>query len=249
MIQMPRKLFGYALAFIVLLISWQLAAAALNTPALPGPYEVISRPELLFNAAMGRHFGLSLFRVIMSLILGTAIGLPLGLMLGRERALDRLSAPLIFITYPIPKIVFLPIFMIVLGLGNVSKIALMTVIVFFQILVTARDAAKAVPEESVLSIKSLSAGKWQIYKHIVFPASLPNVFTALRVSTGTAIAVLFLTESFATEDGLGYLILNAWSGLNYPQMFAAIMALGAMGVLIYELLEFGERKMCPWVDV
>lgn len=243
---MQRKLIGYALAVLALFIFWQLAAAALNTPALPGPYEVVSRPEMLFNRSMGRHFGVSLFRVFMSLALGTAIGLPLGLILGRERALDRLSAPLIFITYPIPKIVFLPIFMIVLGLGNVSKIALITVIVFFQILVTARDAAKAVPEESVLSIKSLGAGKWQTYKHIILPASLPNVFTALRISTGTAIAVLFLTESFATADGLGYLILNSWSSLNYPQMFAAIIALGTMGVLIYELLEFGERKMCPW---
>lgn len=241
-----RKILEYIFAFAVLLAFWQLAALALNTPALPSPLEVVAKPEMLFNADMGRHFAVSLFRVVVSLILGAALALPLGLLLGRERTLDRLSAPLIFITYPIPKIVFLPIFMVVLGLGDLSKITLITIIIFFQILVTARDAARAVPEESVLSIRSLGAGKWQTYRHIVFPASLPKVFTALRISTGTAIAVLFLAESFATVDGLGYMILDSWSSLNYPRMFAAILALGLMGVLIYELLEFAERKMCPW---
>ncbi len=246
---MWRKLLEYGIAIVILGLLWEVAALVLHTPALPGPFEVVSQPAILFNAAMGRHFAISLWRVAASLAFGVALGLPLGLLLGRERVLDRLSAPLIFITYPIPKIVFLPILMIVLGLGNLSKITLITIIVFFQILVTARDAARAVPEESVFSIRSLGAGKWQTYRHIIFPASLPSVFTALRISTGTAIAVLFLAESFATEDGLGYLILNAWSSLNYSQMFAAILALGLMGVLIYELLELAERKMCPWAEV
>jgi NitT/TauT family transport system permease protein len=245
---MRRKLLEYLLAIAALLVFWELAALALRTPALPGPFEVVSRPDLLVNAQMGRDFAISLYRVAVSLVLGVLLALPLGLVLGRTRILDRLSAPLIFITYPIPKIVFLPIFMVVLGLGNLSKITLITTIVFFQILVTARDAARAVPEESVFSIRSLGAGTWQTYRHIVLPASLPKVFTALRISTGTAIAVLFLAESFASQDGLGYVILNAWSSLNYPQMFAAILALGVMGVLIYEALEFGERKLCPWAD-
>jgi ABC-type nitrate/sulfonate/bicarbonate transport system permease component len=246
---MRRKIWEYLVALAALLVFWQLAASALNTPALPGPLDVILKPEMIFNYSMGRNFGASLFRVIISLAIGVALALPLGLILGREKRLDRFSAPLIFITYPIPKIVFLPILMVILGLGNVSKITLISIIIFFQILVTARDAARAVPEESILSIKSLGAGRWQTYKHIVFPASLPKVFTALRISTGTAIAVLFLAESFATTDGLGYMIIDSWSSLNYPRMFAAILALGLMGVFIYELLEFGERKLCPWADV
>jgi len=243
---MWRRAAEYAAAVVALLVLWWLASLALNTPALPLPIAIVSQPGLLFNVDMGRHFGVSLYRVAASLLLGTALGLPLGLILGRERVLDRISSPLIFITYPIPKIVFLPILMIVMGLGDGSKITLISIIVFFQILVTARDAARAVPEESVLSLRSLGASRWQIYLHSIYPASLPRVFTALRISTGTAIAVLFLTETFATQEGLGYVILSAWSSLDYTRMFAAILALGIMGVLIFESLGFAERKLCPW---
>ena len=92
---------------------------------------------------------------------------------------------------------FLPVLLVLLGLGNAPKIALIAIIVFFQILVTARDAAKAVPEASVLSVRSLGASRLDIYRHVVVPAALPDIFTALRIGTGTAIAVLFLAESIA----------------------------------------------------
>jgi NitT/TauT family transport system permease protein len=81
---------------------------------------------------------------------------------------------------------------------------------------------------------------------VVVPAALPDVFTALRISTGTAIAVLFFSESIAGTDGIGYYIIDAWSRIAYRDMFAGIIAMAILGVVLYELLEMAEARVCRW---
>ncbi|HEY3375829.1 MAG TPA: ABC transporter permease [Candidatus Aquicultor sp.] len=240
------KFKGYVGATIALLIIWLGISLAIDMEALPSPITVFADFFRLVPGELSWHFLVSLYRVCVSIIAGVALALPAGLILGREEWLDRFFGPIVFVLYPIPKIVFLPILLLLLGLGNLSKIVLITVIVFFQILVTTRDAAREIPRQTVLSMQSLGSTKWQIYKHAIYPASLPKMFTALRIASGTAIAVLFFAESFATEEGLGYYIMDAWSRFNYADMFGGIVAMALMGVLIYEVLNFIEHRMCPW---
>ncbi len=243
------KVKGYLGAAVTLFIVWYALAILLNTQALPTPVSTLSDFFHLLPSDLLWHFAVSLYRVGLSIILGVLLALPIGLILGREESIDRFFAPLIFILYPIPKVVFLPILLLLLGLGNLSKIVLITVIVFFQILVTTRDAAREIPSQTILSMKSLGATKWQIYRHVIYPASLPKMFTALRIAAGTAIAVLFFAESFATQDGLGYFIVDAWSRINYPDMFGGIVAMAIMGIIIYELLDLIEHRLCPWTKL
>ena len=156
---------------------------------------------------------------------------------------------IVFLTYPVPKVVFLPVLLVLLGLGNASKITLITIIVFFQILVTARDAARAIPAASILSVRSLGAGQWGVFRHVVIPAALPDIFTALRIGTGTAIAVLFLAESIAGTNGVGYYIVDAWGRIDYGSMFAGIIGMALLGVVLYELLDALEGRLCRWTRV
>jgi NitT/TauT family transport system permease protein len=127
-----------------------------------------------------------------------------------------------------------------------SKIALIALIVFFQILVTARDAAKSVPEQSVLSVRSLGATRFDVYRHVVVPAAMPDIFTALRIGTGTAIAVLFLAESIAGSSGIGYYIVDAWGRIDYPAMFAGIIGMALLGVVLYEVLDALDAWVTRW---
>ena len=113
--------------------------------------------------------------------------------------------------YPIPKVVFLPILLVLLGLADAPKIVLIALTVFFQVLVAVRDAVHAVPEDLVLSARALGAGRWGVYRHVIVPATLPAVFTSLRIGTGTAIAVLFIAEAIAGSTGLGYFIMQSWA--------------------------------------
>jgi ABC-type nitrate/sulfonate/bicarbonate transport system permease component len=240
-----RRLLGYLGAAAFLLFTWELVALAVNSPALPPP--TVAIPAFVDQIpALWQEWLISAYRVLAAMLLGTVLAVPLGLVIGRSPRLDALVAPVIYVTYPIPKVVFLPVFLVLLGLGDLSKIALIALIVFFQILVTARDAAKAVPEASVVSVRSLGASSGQVFRHVVFPASLPEVFTALRIGTGTAIAVLFLTESIAGSSGLGWYIVDAWGRIDYPAMFAGIIAMALLGVVLYEALDAVELWATRW---
>ena len=177
------------------------------------------------------------------------MAVPIGLIVGRSPKADAVVAPVVYLTYPIPKVVFLPVLLVLLGIGDASKVALIALILFFQILVTARDAARSIPYDSVLSVRSLGAGRWDVFRHVVFPAALPDIFTALRISVGTAIALLFFSETVAGDSGLGWYILDAWSRMDYPAMYAGIVAMGLLGVVFYEALELVERRLSRWRGV
>jgi len=99
----------------------------------------------------------------------------------------------------------------------------------------------------VLSVRSLGANGGQVFRHVVFPASLPEIFTALRIGSGTAVAVLFLAEATAGTSGLGYYIVDAWGRINYDAMFAGILGMALLGVVLYEVLELLEGHLCRWV--
>jgi ABC-type nitrate/sulfonate/bicarbonate transport system permease component len=244
-----RKVVGYAGAVIAVLVVWQLGAWALDSRALPGPVPAFTAFFTAFWSDLAPHLAVSTWRVVAATALGTLLAVPLGLWLGRSQRADAVAAPVIFLTYPIPKVVFLPVLLVILGLGDASKIVLITLIVFFQLLVTARDAARAIPAGSVLSVRSLGAGELDVFRHVVVPAALPDIFTALRIGTGTAVAVLFLAESIGGNTGLGYYIVDAWGRLAYDAMFAGILGMALLGVVIYELLELAEARLCRWTRV
>jgi ABC-type nitrate/sulfonate/bicarbonate transport system permease component len=240
-----RRVLGYLGAAAFMLLCWELVALAVDSPALPPP--TVAIPEFVrLLPELWQQLLISAFRVLAAMLIGTVLAVPLGLVIGRSQRADALVAPVIFLTYPIPKVVFLPVLLVLLGLGDLSKIALIALIVFFQILVTARDAAKAVPEASVVSVRSLGASSGQVFRHVVFPASLPEVFTALRIGTGTAVAVLFLAESIAGSSGLGWYIVDAWGRIDYPAMFAGIIAMALLGVILYEGLDAVDRWATRW---
>lgn len=244
-----RRALGYAAATAVLLIGWQLLSILVGSQALPGPVPALSDFWRLAISDLLPHAGVSAWRVVASMVAGAAVATPLGLAIGRSPKVDAIAAPMIFLTYPVPKVVFLPVLLVLLGIGDLPKIALITMIVFFQILVTARDASRGIPASAVLSVRSLGATRWQVFRHVVFPAALPDIFTALRISTGTAIAVLFFSETVAGSEGLGYYIIDAWSRIAYSEMFAGIIAMAILGVVLYELLELAEARVCRWTRV
>lgn len=236
----------YLLAAGFLLLAWQVAAWLVRRSILPPPLEVFGLFAGGLVRGLGQHLLVSTFRAVASILISFGVAVPFGLSLGRIKALDRLVAPLVYLLYPVPKIVFLPLIMVLLGLGDGARIFLISLIVFFQILVTTRDAARAVNHHYILSVASLGATEAQVYRHVVLPAVLPEILTALRIGLGTAIAVLFIAETFATREGLGYYIIETWSRQAFSEMFAGVLAMGLLGFTLYVLLDWVERKICPW---
>jgi len=182
--------------------------------------------------------------------LSVALATPAGLVLGQYPRVNRFFAPLIYLAYPVPKIVLLPIILLFLGIGDLSKIVVIFLILFFQILVVVRDQALAIRPELLYSVRSLGAGRRALLRFVYLPATLPAVLTSVRLSIGTAIAVLFFTESFATNAGLGYyVIVDTFQRIAYPEMYAGVVAMSLLGLVLYFVVDFLERTWCPYLFV
>lgn len=254
------------IAIVIFLGFWTLLAAAVNRDIVPYPWEVIPVfLEKFFIPAetrqavvpdfrlpipigeLGQHFFVSAYRVLTAIVVAVLLAAPIGLGLGQVQHLNTIFAPLIALTHPIPKIVFLPVMMVLLGSGDLSKIVLIALILFFQILVMVRDEALGLRPELILSVRSLGAGRRALFRFVYIPASLPAILTALRVSVGTAIAVLFVAETYATRSGLGYyIVVRTWQALRYEEMYAGILAMSLLGLLLYFAIDTLERYVTQW---
>lgn len=242
-----RPLITYGLTILAAVVAWQAASLLLGSMLLPGPWIVLKKLLVeIHQGSFWEHVAASAWRICAGLALAFAVAVPLGLFLGANPRADRLFEPLIYLSYPVPKIVILPVILLVFGLGDTGKIVLITLIIAFQLLIPTRDAARAVDSGIVYSFQSLGGSRWQYYRHVVWPAALPSIFTALRIGTGTAVAVLFFVESISTRRGLGLYLIDSWGRADYPAMFVGIIALSAIGIILYETFDFLERKLCQW---
>lgn len=247
---MLKNLLRYGLAITILLVAWKLLSVELSSAILPGPEEAIVAFALAIREAVfWHHFQASGVRVLAAMGLAWVVAFPLGILMGSQPRWDAWLAPLVFLTYPVPKIVLLPIVLLIFGLGDTSKILLISLILGFQILVATRDGVLNIHPKYLDSVRTLGANRRQIFLEVLLPAALPHGFTALRLGTGTAVAVLFFAESFATMEGLGYFIMDAWGRLSYDQMFVGIFGMSLLGVLLYELTNHLEQWCCAWLFV
>mgnify|MGYP006300333681 CR=1 FL=1 len=247
----PRRRGGAVdplIGFGAVVIAWLLAAALLPDRIFPGPWETVVRMIALVGEGLPAHLGASLLRLAAAVAGAVIIGVPLGLGMGMRRGLDRIVGPIAYVLYPIPKIALLPVFMLLLGLGNTAKIVLVITIIVFQLLLAARDGVREIPEAVFLASRSLHLSRRMLYRHVVIPATLPRLFTALRLSVGISFSVIFFSESFATRYGIGYFIMNAWAQVLYVDMFAGILALAIVGYLAFRLIDLCERAACPWLE-
>ncbi len=238
---------GGASVVLAGLLIWQVVSWLVDTNIMPGPLPVIAAFIEQLDEGLLEHAAVSAYRVVMAIAISIAIAAPLGLILGTNNRLYALSAPIIYLGYPIPKIVLLPIILLFLGLGDASKVTMIALILFFQILILVRDEVRTVRPELILSVRSLGANRLQLMRYVFVPASLPGLFTALRLSTGVSIAVLFFVESFGTRQGLGYYILvESWGRLAYEEMYAGVIAMALLGLGVYYAVDGIERRLTRW---
>lgn len=243
-----KPVLRYVLVLLTLGGLWKLSALALGGVVLPHPEAALAAFfEALGTRVFWEHFAVSAYRAVTAMTLAWIIAFPLGLVMGSVKRVDNLLAPFIFLTYPIPKIVLLPIFLLLLGLGDAAKIAMIALILGYQILVTTRDGVRSIHPKYFDSVRSLGGSRWNVLREVLFPAALPHGFTALRLGTGVSVAVLFFVESFATSRGLGYMIMDAWGALDYLTMFTGIIGMSVLGAALYELANLMERRACKWM--
>lgn len=228
---------------------WEILALIINQPILPSPVQVMKVFIDSLFGPLGLHLLASSARVVVAILAALVSAVPIGLGLGQLPNLNRVFSPLIAIFYPIPKIVFLPVIYLMIGVTDLSKVFLIALIIFFQIVVVVRDEAANLHPELILSVRSLGAGRLALFRYVYLPASLPAVLTALRISVGTAIAVLFITEQSLTTWGLGYyIVVETYQVLRYEEMYAGIVAMSLLGLGLYFIIHALELRVRRHLD-
>jgi len=244
----------YAFSFLLLLLLWwgasELVEAVKGRAFLPNPIRAFGELFRLWPT-LSINFFISAWRLVLAMLIALALGYPLGLLIGHERWLDQLISPMIYIIYPIPQVAFILILFLVFGIGNPVKVAIVALALFFQILVSARGAAKNIDREHVVSVLSAGATRFELYWHVILPATLPSILTSLRVSVGLGMAFLYIAEISGslnpTRGGLGPFIKS--NIYNTNQQFAGILAMALLGLLLYILIDLIERFACRWRHV
>jgi len=230
-----RKL---VISTIVLIIIWEISSLILHKNILPSPFKVIMHLVSIFGDKLIIHTLYSFMRIVLGILFGVIIGWPLGIITGYFKKADAYLSPIIYLLYPIPKIALLPIFMLLFGLGESTKIMLIFIIVLFQIVVSIRDYIKELDPSLYYPLQTLGSKNTQIIRHILIPATLPKLFSSIRISLGTSIAILFFSETFGTTYGLGYFIMDSMLRINYVEMYSGIIVLSLLGLTLFSFIDF-----------
>ncbi len=229
-------------------IVWYLLSFQVGVNLIPRPDMVWGRLcILLLDGTILLHIGFSLLRIVVAIGLALVIGVPLGILSGANKNIDSWFSPIVYLLYPIPKIAFLPVFIVLFGLGDVSKIMLLFTVLVFQLVLAARDGMKQIPIEYHRVVNVLKLSKKDKLIKLYLPSILPSLFNSLRIGIGISLAVLFFCENYATTYGIGYFVMNNWMMVDYVGMFAGILALALLAFGLISYIDLLENKYCKWL--
>ncbi len=245
---LKNKYLGIFIAIPTLILFWYILHTQLDSRIVPSPFKVLKTvPEILSEEETFSYVKFSLQRIFISIGIATFLGTLIGTLMAFYKTVDIVLSPIIYLTYPIPKLALLPIIIIAVGLGESSKIIMIVSILIFQIITAIRGAVLSVPKNSYTYFKILGINKVKTFLHVVSPIILKQLFVTLKIAIGTAISVLFFTETYGTKNGgLGYYIMDMYSVYNYEKMYGGIVILSLIGFTIFILLDVLEAIFTPW---
>ncbi len=232
------------------LVLWALLAAfgGLDPVFLPAPLQVLTKTwTWLTETGLLDDMGISAYRVVTGFLLSAVIALPLGLFIGSYRAVQALLEPLTdFIRY-MPAVAFIPLVMLWVGIGEGSKIAIIFIGTFFQMVLMVAEDVRRVPAAQVEAAQTMGANRSELIEKVIFPSAKPALLDTLRITMGWAWTYLVVAELVAANSGLGYAILRAQRFLQTDTIFAGIIVIGLIGLVTDQFFRLAHRRAFPWL--
>ncbi|OGL05641.1 MAG: ABC transporter permease [Candidatus Rokubacteria bacterium RIFCSPLOWO2_02_FULL_71_18] len=236
-----------ALAGVVVL--WELVTRTGWVPALflPSPSGVIeSGMEMLASGELLVHVATSLRRLLLGFGLGALLGVSVGLAVGFFSLAEAVGTPLIAATFPIPKIALLPLLILWVGIGEASKVAVITLGVFFPMAINTYTGVRNADPLLIRAAVSFGAGRFSLIRKVMLPSALPMIFAGLKLGAGTALLLLVAAEMIAANAGIGFLVLHAQNLMETTKLMVGIVLLSFLGIVSHWLLVRLERLAIPW---
>ncbi len=238
--------YGLVIAFLAL---WQISSTQgwVNPSVFP-PLDVIASAlwDSLSSGALVDDIAISLQRSGIAFAAAVAIGIPLGLVMGQARIVEQALDPLLQFFRQTSALALYPVFILLLGLGETSKVFVIFWATLFPILLSTIGGVKEVDKKLIEMARTYGANRLTIFRRVVLPASVPAIFVGLRLSATTALLLLIAAEMIGANKGIGFQVMNAQYNFQIPLMFAAILLLALLGLAANAVLVLLQRKLCRW---
>ncbi len=236
-------------SILCLLAIWELIcqSGVVSSLFLPAPSAIINALlEMIADGEIGVSLAASLYRILAGFFVGSLIGLAVGLVTGTSALMDKIGTPIVNAIYPIPKIALLPLFILWLGIGELSKVTIIALGVFFPVAMNTYSGVKNVDTLLLKVAASFNASWWMTMKSVILPNALPMIFAGLRLAAGTSLLLLVAAEMIAAQVGIGALILHYGDLMITDKLMAGVIVLSLLGLVFNLILQFVERKAIPW---
>lgn len=238
---------------VVLFSAWYIISTQklYSNIILPSPATVMeSFINVLNNGykdnSLVSHIGASMFRLLTSFILVILTAIPLGLLSGFNSKIRAVMDPLVEFYRPLPPLGYYTLLVLWMGIDDSSKIALLYLAGFAPVYISCVSGVKKTKLDYIDGARSLGATEGQILRHVIFPASLPDIFTGLRTGIGVAFTTLVAAEMVAAVSGIGWMVLDASKFLRSDIIFVGIFIMGFIGIVLDKIVRFFESKIVPW---
>lgn len=242
-----------AVAGIVILTLWWLISQTgwVSHLFLPTPAEVLTIAQSIWedgyaNATLWEHISASLLRILSAAGIAVVLGIPVGLLMGLNRWVKGVLDTPIEFYWPLPPLAYLPLMIIWLGIGEASKITLLTLAMFAPIVLSAQAGVRSLPQERVNAALSLGATRWQLLTEVVLPSALPEILTGIRIALGVGWSTLVAAELIAANQGIGFMIMSASHFLATDAVFVGIAVIAACAFAFSYGMRLLERALVPW---
>ncbi|GEN35364.1 ABC transporter permease [Aneurinibacillus danicus] len=228
--------FGLLSWFLVLII-WQIISLFSKPEFFPGPWQTLQGAiELIRDGTLQQYTLISYGRILTGWTLGSLIGIPIGLLMGKVRRVRLLLEPFVNFFRFIPALVFVTLFILWLGIGEQSKIALITYTTLFVVTLNTMAGVLAIDENKFRASRSMGATEGQIIWHVIIPATVPYIFNGIRLAMGNSFMAIVGAEMLAAKEGIGYLIWTSRLYLKTDWIFVGLITLGLMGFFMDKVL-------------
>jgi ABC-type nitrate/sulfonate/bicarbonate transport system permease component len=245
-----RRFAGPALGILVFLAAlgvWQLWAGAANSFLVPTAFEVAEKAwDVWPTSDFLSEVGQSMKRYVVGFAIAAAIGIGLGLLVGTSHAARRTLDPFLECMRAVPAIAIVPAAILILGLGDASRIAVIAFGLCFPILVNTAEGVRAIPPEVRDTASMLHVGRVERVARIYLPAALPSIVAGLRIAVSLGLVLVIVSEFVGEQNGIGYYLIIQQSTFDYPALYAGILFLGLLGYVLNRLFLIAERRLLAW---
>ncbi|WP_446715894.1 ABC transporter permease [Bacillus sp. OTU2372] len=244
-----QSLIKQSIVILLLLILWETAPRmGLVDPTFFPPFSKVAESwwGLVISGDLYAHFQASILRSLFGFGLAILVAIPLGLIIGWYPLASELLNPVLEVFRNTAALALLPVFILLLGIGETSKVSIVFFACTFPILLNTINAVRNVDPLLIKAAKSMALPSYRLFYKIILPASIPTIFTGIRMAGSSSILVLIAAEMVGAKEGLGFLINYSQQNFQIPQMYAGIITISLLGVAINYLLISLERKFSSW---